>query len=60
MNITNPVESIIMTGKVMKQHRLGVSFKTKNGTYWIIHDTKKYEKMRNADIEKYYNKGATV
>ena len=48
------IPSITMIGRIMKQHQLGVSFRTKKNTYWIIRNFEKYEKMKNSDIEKCY------
>lgn len=42
-------------GKIMKQHNLGIHVKTAQGAYWIIRNFNEYKKMKNSDIEKYYN-----
>jgi hypothetical protein len=51
------VPTINMISRIMRQHELGTHVKTENGAFWIIRNAEKYENMRNADIEKYYNKG---
>ena len=47
--------STTLIGKVMTQYDLGFTIKTKTSRYWIIRNREKYKKMRNVDIEQYYN-----
>lgn len=49
------VPSITIIGRIMAQSRLGIRRKTVGHIVWIIRNAKKYEKMRNRDVAKYYN-----
>lgn len=49
------VPSLKLIGMIMKQCNLGSNIKTRNSKYWIIRNAEKYEKMKNVEVERYYN-----
>lgn len=49
------VPSVQTIGRIMKQGNLGTNMKTSRIKYWIIRNNEKYAKMRNVDVDRYYN-----
>jgi len=54
INRIEKIPSITMIGKIMSQNDLGVQRAANNYKFWVIRNKEKYEKMRNVDVERYY------
>ncbi len=48
------IPSLTMLGRIMNQHKLGMSVRTAAGICWFIRDFEKYQAMSNADVERIY------